>query len=321
MASPNLTELVTTTLRNRRGRLADNVLNHIPLLKRLNERGNVQMEGGGRTLVEEIEYAENSTFKYYSGYETLNISPSDVFSAAEFNWKQAATVVSVSGLERRQNSGREQSIRLVERRMANADKTMMNNLATGVASDGTGTSGKQIGGLQLLVADDPTTGTVGGIDRSSFTFYRNQLYDFSVESVTSSNTTIQAAMNTLWLRCIRNADVPNFITFGDTYFSHYWASLQTIQRISSEQQAAAGFQTLQYYGPGGRADVFYDSTIASQRGYFLNTDFIYWRVHRDANMEPLADRESINQDATVVPMIFMGNMTLSNAARQGVMIE
>ena len=320
MASPNLSELVTTTLRNRRGMLADNVLNHNALLRRLNERGNVQLEGGGRTLVEELEYAENSTFKYYSGYEVLDISPSDVFSAAEFNWKQAAVVVSISGLERRQNSGREQSIRLLDRRMANAEKTMMNNISTGIYSDGTGTSSKQIGGLQSLVADAPATGTVGGINRANFSFWRNNTYDFSDESVTASATTIQNAMNTLWLEVLRGPDKPDIIVAGTTYFQYYWSSLQTIQRITSEQQAAAGFETLKFWGPGGSADVFYDDACSATRMYMLNTDYLFWRVHRDANMEPLADRESINQDATVVPLILMANLTLSNAARQGVII-
>ena len=107
---------------------------------------------------------------------------------------------------------------------------------------------------------------------------------------------------------------------GTTDFGFFWASLQAIQRIASETEAASGFQTLAYYGPGGRADVFHDDAVLATRTYMLNTDFIFWRVHRDANMDPLADRDSINQDATVVPIIFMGNMTLSNAARQLVMI-
>ena len=319
MASPNLTEIVTTTLRNRRGMLADNVLNHNALLRRLNGRGNVQLEDGGRTLVEELEYAENSTFKYYSGYETLDISASDVFTAAEFDWKQAATVVTISGLERRQNSGRSQSIRLLDRRLRNAEKTMMNNISTGIYSDGTGSNGKQIGGLQSLVADDPSTGTVGGINRANFSFWQNSVYDFSDNTVTPSASTIQGAMNTLWLDQVRGSDKPDTIVFGTTYFGFYWSSLQAIQRIASETEAAAGYQTLAYYGPGGRADVFHDDAVSATKGYFLNTDYLFWRVHRDANMDPLTDRESINQDATVVPIILMGNLTLANAELQGVM--
>lgn len=62
MAEPNLTELVTTTLRNRSRQLADNVSNGNALLQRLNQRGNVRTFSGGRTIVEELDYAENSTF-------------------------------------------------------------------------------------------------------------------------------------------------------------------------------------------------------------------------------------------------------------------
>lgn len=318
MASPNLSELVTTTLRNRRGRLADNVLNHNALLRHLNQRGNVQMADGGRTLVEELEYAEGN-FQYYSGYEALDISPSDVFSAAEYNWKQAASTVSISGLERRQNSGKEQSIRLLDRRIRNSEKTMMNNLSTGVYSDGTGSSGKQVDGLQAYVADDPATGTVGGINKATYSFWRNQEYDFSDESVTASATTIQAAMNDLWLDCLRGSDHPKMIVSSALYFNFFKASLQAIQRVQGEQDAAAGFENLMFYGAGGRAPVVYDDAAPASRMYFLNTDYLFWRPHRDANMVPLDNRESVNQDATVIPLIFMGNMTMSNMSLQGVM--
>lgn len=84
MASPNLSELVTTTLRNRQGQLADNVSKSNAVLSAVNARGNIDMVSGGRTIVRELEYAENSTFQYYSGYETLDISPSDILSAARY---------------------------------------------------------------------------------------------------------------------------------------------------------------------------------------------------------------------------------------------
>jgi len=63
MASPNLSEIVTTTLRNRSGVLADNVSRNNALLSRLKERGRTKPFGGGRTIVEEIMYANNGTYK------------------------------------------------------------------------------------------------------------------------------------------------------------------------------------------------------------------------------------------------------------------
>jgi hypothetical protein len=173
MASPNLTEIITTTLRNRSKKIADNVSNSNALLMRLNERGRVRPADGGRTIVQELDYAENATFLYYTGYEAWNISPSDVISAAEFDWKQAVVVVSISGLEGDvQNSGPSAVLNLLEARIENAERTMKNNLSTGVYSDGTASGGKQITGLQAIVADDNSTGqtgagTVGGINSAT----------------------------------------------------------------------------------------------------------------------------------------------------------
>ena len=104
MAFPNLSEIVTTTLRNRTGELADNMSRNNAALLRLSRRGNVKTFSGGRTIVQELNYADNQTFQWYSGYQTLNIAPSQVFTAAEFPIRQAAVAVSISGLEELQNS-------------------------------------------------------------------------------------------------------------------------------------------------------------------------------------------------------------------------
>src|SRR5581483_7600918 len=193
MASPGLDEITTTTLRNRSKKLADNVTQNTALLFRLKEKGKVRPISGGRTIVEELAYNENGTYRRYSGYEPLDITPSDVFTGAEFNLKQAAVAVSISGLEMLQNAGPEQVIDLLEERITNAEATFMNNLSNDIYSDGTADGSRQIGGLQLLVAD-AGTGTVGGIVSGTYTWWKNAFYDFSNNSVTPGVSTIQNAM-------------------------------------------------------------------------------------------------------------------------------
>jgi hypothetical protein len=151
MASPNLGEIITTTLRNRTGKAADSVSKNNALLNRLLEKGRVDTADGGRTIVQEIEYQENGTFKRYAGYDLLNIAPSDVLTAAEYDWKQAVAAISISGLEQMQNSGKEVMIKLLAARIKNAQKTLRNNIALDCYSDGTADGGKQIGGLQAAV--------------------------------------------------------------------------------------------------------------------------------------------------------------------------
>jgi hypothetical protein len=325
MASPNLTELVTTTLRDRQGELADNVSKSNALLSAISAKGNIDLVSGGRTIVRELEYAENSTFMYYSGYESLNISPSDVFSAAEYPWKQAAVNVSWSGLENRiQNAGDAASIKLVASRIKNAERTMANQISIGIYSDGTGSAGKQITGLQAQVADTPTTGTVGGIDRQNFAFWQNQ----TVTITSADNTSELAAdMRTLWSACSRGNDRPNLIVAGATLYDLFWADMQSIQRVTSAGTGNKGFTELEFRGvavqlDGGQATGSardWGGGLSATRMYMLNTDYIYWSVHSGTNMVPMDERMSLNQDATVVPLLWAGNLTMGNAGLQGVL--
>ena len=321
MATPNVSEIMTTTLESRTKKLADNVSENVALLNRLNKRGNVKPFSGGRVIYQELDYAENSTYKRYSGYETLNIAPSEVFSAAEFDIKQAAVAISISGLEMLQNSGPEQIIDLLESRIVNAERTMMNNLSGDIYSDGTADGGKQIGGLQLLLADTPTSGTVGGINRANWTFWRNQSFDATTDGGAAvSATNIQSYMNTLYLRCSRNNDHPDLIVADNNYFNFYWQSLQAIQRVGQSDMADAGFQTLKFVGADVVFDGGYGGSCPTNHMYFINTNYIFWRPHRDRNMVPLnPDRFAVNQDAMVKLIAVAGNLTMSNAFVHGVL--
>ena len=342
MAFPNLSEIVTTTLRNRTGELADNMSRNNAALLRLTKKGNQKTFSGGRTIVQELNYADNQTFQWYSGYQTLNIAPSQVFSAAEYPIRQAAVAVSISGLEELQNSGEEAIIDLLESRIMNAEDTFMNGLSQGIYGDGTVTN--SVGGLQLLVATSPTTGVVGGIDRASWTFWQNQTWSAATDGGTVlSNASIMQQMDALWVKLIRGRDFPDLIIADNTTYRYYLSALQAIQRIQVENgapdMAEAGFQSLKYMN----ADVVLDggfqgfssdplppqvSSSSSAVGgapsttmYFLNTKYLHWRPHSRRNMVPLdPDRFSVNQDAMVRLVGWAGNMTLSNAFLQGVLV-
>jgi len=322
MATPNSSydDIITSTLRKRSKKLADNFSENTALLMRLKERGNSRPFAGGRVITEEIAFSGPGNFQWYSGYETLDISQDDMLTGAEFNVKQAAVAISMSGLEMLQNAGPEQVIDLMAGRIQQGEREMINNLSTGVYSDGTGSGGKQLGGLQLLVSDDGT-GTVGGIAAGTYTWWANQYYDFSDESITPGADTIQSAMNTLYLNCSRNRDKPDLVVADNVYFRYYWESLQAIQRVTNEKMAAAGFDNLRFMG----SDVVFDGgqsgDAPASHMYFLNTNYLHFRPHSQRNMVPLnPDRHAVNQDAVVKLLAFAGNMTASNRALQGVIV-
>ena len=320
MASPNLSEIVTTTLYNRRKKLADNVSANNALLQRLERKGKRKPFSGGRQIVQEIEYGENSTFGWYSGYDPLNISPSDVFTAAVYDIKQASVAVSISGLEELQNSGEEQMIDLLEGRISNAEKTMRNQMSAAVYGDGTAAGGKAIGGLQLLVSD-AGTGTVGGINSGTWDFWQNIAFDATTDGgAAADETNILSYMNQLWLQLVRGTDKPDLIVADNNYYRYYMEALQPQQRFTSAEMAEAGFESLKYMS----ADVIFDGGIdgsaPANHMYFLNTDYIYMRPHSKREYVPLSpERFSTNQDAMVKLIGWAGNMTTSGRKFQGVL--
>jgi hypothetical protein len=305
------------------------------LLTRLNSRGRFRdFISGGRTILEEIAYQGNSTYTRYSGYQVINIAPSTSFTSAEYPIRQAAVSVSISGLEELQNSGREQSIALLDSRMERAEEDFKNGLSFDVYSDGT--LPNQIGGLQAAVPFDPTVGTYGGIDRAAWDFWRNQRF----RAITDGGAALSPAnvyqyMTQLYVRCIRGNDRPDLIVTDNNGWTVYNQSLHAIQRITNTDSdvGKAGFMNLKFMDTDVVLDGAFQGTagqaassgvpiggVPASTMWFLNSRFISWRPHRDRNIEPLnPDRFSVNQDAMVRIQAWAGNMTLRGALFQGVL--
>lgn len=325
MASPGqsslfttFTELVSTTYRNHKKEVADNVSNHNALFRRITKKGRYRREDGGLSITCPLEYAENSTYTRYSGYDALNIGASDVISAAEFAWRQVAVNVAASGLEIRSNQGENRIVNMVKTKIKNAQKTLANGLASDFYS--AGSLSNQVGGLQALIAD-AGTGTVGGIDSSTFSFWQNIVQSAASPlqgggAITPSATTIESLMLPLWLRLSRGADTPDLIVADETYFTYFETSQTSLKRYAPADDGQAGMVGMKYK----TADVFHDASasgIPSAHMYFINTDYLEVVVHQDADMEIMPELKSINQDAVVIPIIWQGNLVCSNRALQG----
>ena len=173
----------------------------------------------------------------------------------------------------------------------------------------------------MFPSHDPAAGTVGGINRATYSFWRNQTYDATTDGGTAASASnILAYMDTVYRSCSRNNDQPDLIVADDNYYGFFWNALQAQQRFTQSEMADAGFNALKFNG----ADVVFDGGLngncPSNHMYFLNTKYICLRPHKDRNFVPLdPDRFAVNQDAMVKLIGWAGNMTLSNASLQGVL--
>lgn len=317
MASANSTfaELVTTTFRKHRKDIKDNLSNRNALLKYMGKRGNTRREDGGLTIAEPLDYAANGTYQRYSDWDQLDISQSDVLSAAEYQWRQIAIHVVASGRELRINSGDSRIVNLAKARLKNAIRSFNNNFSSDLYS--AGSLSNQVNGLQAIIADT-NTNTVGGIDANVWSFWQNRVTDASDLSVTPSATTIEnGLMLPTWLALDRGPDdQPDLIVADNTYYSYFEGSQTSLKRYNDVSKGDAGFVTLKYKN----ADVIFDgnSGIPSAHMYFINTNYLHLVVHRDADLEVMDSMRPINQDGSVTPILWMGNLTCSNRKLQGV---
>lgn len=312
------TELASTTYRNHASEVADNVSKHNALFRRLTQKGRIRTEDGGLSIVMPLEYASNSTYQRYSGYDVLNINAVDVITAAEFQWRQVAVNVAASGLELRTNMGENRIVNFTKAKVRNGMNSFKNGLSTDLYSDGTASN--QIGGLQAIIAD-AGTGTVGQINSATFPFWQNIVQSAAAplqggSTITVSATTIESLMLPLWIRLTRGSDSPDLIVLSDDYFTFFEQSQTSLKRYAPEDNGQAGMLSMKYK----TADVFFDSSggIPAAHGYFVNSDYLELVVHREANMTMMDDLRSVNQDAVVIPILWMGNVAVSNRSLQGV---
>lgn len=319
--NPNYSEIMSTTIDSRSRKCADNVTNNNALLKKLQMRGNIKTVSGGVKILQEMSYAENSNSGYYSGYDILPVGVSNVITVAEYDIKQAAVPVIISGLEMLQNSGREQMIDLMDARLTVAESTLSNLIASGIYSDGTGAGGKEIDGIDQIVSETPAVTPTGGINPATAgnEFWRNVVVD---TGAAPDSSTIQGSWNSLWAQLVRGMDRPDLILVDNTAWAAYVASLQALQRFTGTETGALGFPSIKYMD----ADVCLDGGIGMSTGgvpagtaYFLNTKFLHYRPHAKRNMVSLSPnrRVATNQDAEVQILAWAGNMTCSGRKFQG----
>lgn len=333
MPSPNsvFTELVTTTFRNHSKDIMDNVSKHNALYRMIAEGGKARTEDGGTSIVIPLEYAQNTTYQRYSGLDLLNIQQSDVLSAAEFQWRNIALHVVSSGNELRINSGAAKIASLAKARITNAIHSFANNFSADMYADGS--LANQIGGLQLLIPDTGL-GTVGGIDSSAFPFWQSKVQSAAAPlqggaAITPSGIAgvMESLMLPLYLETTRNNDMVDLIVASNDYFQFYEQGLSSQKQFIDVSTASAGFMALRYKG----AKVIFDgnSGMAGSRMYFLNTSKFELVTHPDANLTVIGSADDtpmgaqglrpINQDAAVVPILWMGNLVISNRSLMGVL--
>ena len=303
MANANFDNLLTTTLANYRAQLTDNVFTARPLTFKLMEKGRIRMLNGGTKIVEPLIYGLNDTVGSYSGYDSIALTPQTGISAAEYEWKQYAASISISGIEEAKNNGEQEIINLLEAKIMQAEESLREGFNQMFFADGTGNSSKNWNGLSNLV---DSTGTVGGINSSTYSFWQ------SYKESTATALTL-AQMSTAYNSVSVGNDHPDVLLTTQTLFEKYEALLQPQLRYTDTATADAGFQNLLFKA----APVMYDEHCTAGVFFFLNCKYLTLVGHSGKWFQQTEFIRPEDLDARYALIMCYGNLTVRNRAKQG----
>lgn len=293
--------------------MVDNIFKSTPLLVKLRQRQKTY--DGGPKIVEPLIYGSLTGGNSYATYDTLTYDTNIPITAAEFSPKNLVQPFIISRDEERQNAGSDtQVINLLEAKFEVAKKSFIDMMATQLYSDGTGNSGKDLTGLAAAVS---ATGTYGGIDRSTYSWWQAKVYD---NGGTARALTLDLMLK-LFINISDGNDQPDLIVCSPKVWAVYHNLVKgaiTLTTKPVEEMANYGFQTLEFRGIPVVMDPYCPDTSNKGTMYFLNTKYLRLRVDSGTNFYVTPLRQADNQIAFKKEILWTGNLTCSNCSRQGV---
>ena len=308
-ANADFNAILSTTLQNYQPTLVDNIFKDLVLLNHLNERGRVRVEEGGTQIIEPLMYAVNDTVATYSGYDTIDLTPQDGISAAEYDWKQMAASIAISGIEEAKNRGTEAIIKLLNAKIMQAEMSLKSTLNAQLFGSAAG--GNDFNGLGNIVGTQ--NNTVGGINSTTNTWWN------PTQATTMAATLSLTNMADVYNRASKGSDVPDLIVTNTSLFEKYESLLTNNVRYQDVSKANAGFQNLMFK----QTPIVFDLELAVDTTdapmYFLNTKYLkltglngYWFSTSEFMNGTVA-----GVDARYALVLAYGQLTCSNRARQG----
>jgi hypothetical protein len=308
-ANADFNAILSTTLQNYQPTLVDNIFKDLVLLNHLNEKGRVRVEEGGTQIIEPLMYAVNDTVATYSGYDTIDLTPQDGISAAEYDWKQMAASIAISGIEEAKNRGTEAIIKLLNAKIMQAEMSLKSTLNAQLFGSAAG--GNDFNGLGNIVGTQ--NNTVGGINSTTNTWWN------PTQATTMAATLSLNNMADVYNRASKGSDVPDLIVTNTSLFEKYESLLTNQVRYQDVSKANAGFQNLMFK----QTPIVFDLELAVDTSdapmYFLNTKYLkltglngYWFSTSEFMNGTVA-----GVDARYALVLAYGQLTCSNRARQG----
>ena len=261
-----------------------------------------------------MSYAKNQTVASLDKGDTISISDTKFLTVAQYEWKFVAGSLVRYYVDDAKNKSKQQHLSLVNAKIDNLERSMIDKFEAMIFADGTGNGSKDIDGLGNLVDYTPTTArTVGNIPQTTYTWWQNK----QAAATGSASVYLLSDMRSMFNNCGvgQATDQPDMLITTQAVYEYYEDEVQEQKQIVNQTSGDAMLITVTFKG----VPLVWSSQCTAGYMYFLNSKYIGLNVDPDINMSATEWKVIPNQLDRVQQVVWKGNLIASRRASLGVL--
>lgn len=316
-------DLYITTWQEMRKEIVDNIMTATPFYFWLKNRGGVAEDHtGGKWLGVPLLVAKNDTVGPYQKGGSFEITRTDKLDLARYDWKYMGGSMVRYKTEELENAGK---AKIIDRMMHEIDVlklSLIDYIETTLFGDGSGNTGLDFNGLDIICDEDPTTAVtspqveVGGIAQATNSWWQNGYRQMDSDGTVASLHMLPAWKNLM--RQVSNGnDKPDIMVTTLNILDFYEDECLELKVISNKELGDAGFRNLTWRG----IPIIDSPSCKSGSTYFLNTKYLKWVTQSGANFDMTEWKVAPDTLDRYAQIFASGNFITSNRQRQGVVFD
>lgn len=281
MASTPIATILVANIENSRRKLIMASIKSNALMAWAFATDRVETESGGYNITNPLTTGRNPNVTSYQYYDSVPVAQTNEFTELEYNWSRVAGTVIISDQEEDENKGEVAIFKLMKAKMEVLEESIKEKFSTYLYGAGAGTDPN---GLQTVIPDDPTTGSVGGLSQATETQWRTSAYDMDGNM---DATNIEEVFDDILLDLTLKGERPDVILVGrNIYRSYRQAARDKIVLNLSETSNGKRMMDLGFGGCSHQnIPMLYDEDCPVNKAYFINSKYLRLHMLKGVNMK------------------------------------
>lgn len=308
---PAVADVLHSTLTKSRRKLVMASIKSNALMAWVFANDRVEYEDGGYNITNPLTVGRNPNVTSYSYYTPLPVNQTDEFDTVEYGYSRVAGSVIISDQEQDENSGSAAIFKLMKEKMNVLEESIKDKFSQYLYAVG---GGMDPLGLGSLIPTNPTTGTLGGINRAIQPQWRTSAYVFAGGM---DSTNIEEVFDDIMMDLTLKGEKPTVILTGRNIYRMYRQAVRDKLTIPLNEGKAGkrmydlGFEGCLHNG----VPLMYDEDCPVSYAYFINDTFLRLHMLRGVNMKVKELVAPWNVDAVGSRVVWQGQWCLWRAYR------